>query len=879
MKLDRKVLAGILFAFAFPIFTASLRADTATLVSTGAVWRFLDNGSNQGSTWQGNSFDDSGWKAGPAQLGYGEGDEATVVDFGPEPTNKFITTYFRRDFVITNNTMFTNLLFRLLRDDGAAVYLNGIRQLISNMPETFDYSTLAPAATCCTDETNYFAYNVLPSALVIGTNVVAVEVHQNHPASGDLSFDLELTGQFSLNNPPSVAITSPPGEQLLYSSNILISVAAFGGSGAISKVEIYANGARLVQLTTSPYHFNWTNSPAGTELLRAVATDSRGIAATSAPVRLFVLAPGAPWPMIIPTGSVWKYLDNGSDPGTAWRSVNFDDSAWASGRAQLGYGDGDEATLVSYGPDPAHKFITTYFRRTFALTNPRGYTNSYLRIMRDDGAIVYLNGVEIFRSNMAYSGTDSQSAALVAVGGAEESAYFYHRVNPQLFVNGSNVIAVEMHQSDPASSDLSFDFELTGNVTGPDTSFNLAPGQRGTVHCVNHPDIAYDLYLPPGYSSNGTPRPLLWTFHPNGNGMVSDFQSVASSLQMIVVGILESRNGMNSYDTIDVRFAVARDLRRRVNYDPTAMFASGWSGGAVDSFEQSKMIRQHLAGIFSMSGWLENRTGDFDRYLTNLLVSRANGNTDAAANYYLVPDGDYLRSWGVVIRDTMFSGGHVISPDSVKLDCLSWLLSQRIPAGPNDRTNAMTQAASWRSAIALGDRETMLRQCVNSIITKPRTYEAHYAQIVLDELLDDYPRFRRLTVTNLVSGLMAGDFFFHLIFGAATCGEQDYYKSCLKAAGGVTDTDRQPDYRSLMNQNGVPQPEFNYSSTGRVLRLTWFKDADWLEYTPIETTDLTSGAWMPISVSELNNSDGSFSVELPTGSNGQKFYRLSARNP
>ena len=49
-------------------------------------------------------------------------------------------------------------------------------------------------------------------------------------------------------------------------------------------------------------------------------------------------------------GATWKYLDNGTNQGTAWRATSFNDSTWASGPAELGYGDGDEATMVSYGP-------------------------------------------------------------------------------------------------------------------------------------------------------------------------------------------------------------------------------------------------------------------------------------------------------------------------------------------------------------------------------------------------------------------------------------------------------------------------------------------------------------------------------------------------
>src|SRR5687768_13963903 len=78
-----------------------------------------------------------------------------------------------------------------------------------------------------------------------------------------------------------------------------------------------------------------------------------------------VLLPAAD--ILIPTGATWKYLDNGSDQGTGWRAPGFNDSGWASGPAQLGYGDGDEATVVSYGNDSANKYITTYFRRSITV--------------------------------------------------------------------------------------------------------------------------------------------------------------------------------------------------------------------------------------------------------------------------------------------------------------------------------------------------------------------------------------------------------------------------------------------------------------------------------------------------------------------------------
>ncbi len=184
-------------------------------------------------------------------------------------------------------------------------------------------------------------------------------------------------------------------------------------------------------------------------------------------VLLAVLAAAVPVPAMAETlvqlGATWKYLDNGSDQGTAWRGPTFSDGAWASGPAQLGYGDGDEATVVGFGPNASAKYITTYFRRTFTVASASSYTSLGLRLLRDDGAVVYLNGTEVFRSNMPSGAVSGTTPASVAVGGADESAFFSTSVSPALLFDGANVLAVEIHQSSGSSSDISFDLELTGS--------------------------------------------------------------------------------------------------------------------------------------------------------------------------------------------------------------------------------------------------------------------------------------------------------------------------------------------------------------------------------------------------------------------------------
>ncbi|MEX2189045.1 MAG: Ig-like domain-containing protein, partial [Pirellulales bacterium] len=166
---------------------------------------------------------------------------------------------------------------------------------------------------------------------------------------------------------------------------------------------------------------------------------------------------------LILAGAVWKYLDNGSDQGTAWRAPAYNDGTWAQGPAELGYGDDaegrPEATVVGFGGDAGNKYITTYFRRAFEVTNVSSVTSLTLDLMRDDGAAVYLNGVEIARDNLA-AGAAFNTTAFGAIPNFDESQFFTFAVDHSLLVEGTNVIAVEVHQADPGSSDLSFDLRL-----------------------------------------------------------------------------------------------------------------------------------------------------------------------------------------------------------------------------------------------------------------------------------------------------------------------------------------------------------------------------------------------------------------------------------
>ncbi len=190
-------------------------------------------------------------------------------------------------------------------------------------------------------------------------------------------------------------------------------------------------------------------------------------------------AVSGPADSLVSTGSDWKYLDDGSDQGTVWYSPGFDDSAWRSGRAELGYGDGGEGTVVNGGPTNNH-YVTTYFRKSFTATKVAWYLGLRLRLLADDGAVVYLNGVEVCRSNMPAGTITYTTLATANLGGADESTFVGFDLSPAFLRDGVNTLAVEVHQSSPTSSDISFDLALEATKRGTEEAA-LLPGINRVV--------------------------------------------------------------------------------------------------------------------------------------------------------------------------------------------------------------------------------------------------------------------------------------------------------------------------------------------------------------------------------------------------------------
>jgi len=312
--------------------------------------------------------------------------------------------WFRKVFSVADAASLTDFTLSANYDDGMIVFLNGVEIARAHMPDgevTFTTPALTHegdyALPVLQNETNVVLADsfTMAAALVEGSNVLAVQLHQSAANSSDASFNLAFT-----------------------------------------------------------------------------ATD--GVTSRT----------------LVKPFDRWAFLDTGADLGThpapgpnpnPWATAGFDDSTWKRGHAEIGYGDPNDgrapSTSLDYGPDLAAKTITAYFRRSVTVPDPAAFSSFTLELYRDDAAAVYVNGTEVYRDANLPAGAAFDTRATSTLNATASIV-----VPSSVFQPGANLIAVEVHQESPTSSDLFFDFALQGNLPGSNRAYTLtATNAAGTV--------------------------------------------------------------------------------------------------------------------------------------------------------------------------------------------------------------------------------------------------------------------------------------------------------------------------------------------------------------------------------------------------------------
>ena len=440
-------------------------------IARSSVWKYQTGANLPAPDWMSASFDDSNWAFGLGSLGYGQGDEQTVLDFGPDPAQKYRAAYFRHLFRVDDPAVADSLVLRCRYDDGLVVYLNGVELLRDNLPSgPLDGQTLALQPTNGAQETEYREFR-LPATLLQGDNVLAAAVHLHSPSDDDLTFDLEV---YPARNP---------------------------------------------------------------------------LGSTELPIA---------------QGSPWAYRDSVVNlDGSDWTLPSYDDRDWAYGPAPLGYGHSQVATELSFGNNPNAKPITAYFRREVYVPDFDLMPDSLiLSLRRDDGAVVYVNGQEVFRSNMPISPINAETPALTPVTGADEDRYFVRRIAQGYFQEGLNVIAVEVHLHAATDPDLLFDLGVENFFT------SLPPAADFTA---NRTTVEVNQEVQFGDASAPRADTLIWRFP---GGMVVDPNPDSPRVRYAEVGLYDVEliaGNDNGFDTL---------LRRSyILVEPATNLATALPGG------------------------------------------------------------------------------------------------------------------------------------------------------------------------------------------------------------------------------------------------------------------------------------------------------------
>jgi len=173
--------------------------------------------------------------------------------------------------------------------------------------------------------------------------------------------------------------------------------------------------------------------------------------------------------LLIGKHASWKYFAAPAKPPEAWNQPSFNDASWKSGPAGFGYGDGDDRTVLS---DMRGRYASVYIRTTFDVKSVAEIGALYLYVNFDDGFIAYLNGAEVASASVAPS-AEGLRVGLHEAGRFEE---FEIRGPARLLRPGTNLLAIEGHNADINSSDLSLDPILSQRKLGSQIAIRIRSG-------------------------------------------------------------------------------------------------------------------------------------------------------------------------------------------------------------------------------------------------------------------------------------------------------------------------------------------------------------------------------------------------------------------
>lgn len=151
------------------------------------------------------------------------------------------------------------------------------------------------------------------------------------------------------------------------------------------------------------------------------------------------------WESVVYATDIWRYFPGTTDPGVYWNKRSFDDSSWPEGQGGIGYGDNDDNTVIS-------PVMSLFMRIHFNVIDTSKINDVLFHMDYDDGFIAYINGTEIARAGLTGNPPAYDASA---VNHDAEGTPVCFPADKSVLVNGDNLLAVEVHNVSPTSTDMS----------------------------------------------------------------------------------------------------------------------------------------------------------------------------------------------------------------------------------------------------------------------------------------------------------------------------------------------------------------------------------------------------------------------------------------
>lgn len=219
----------------------------------------------------------------------------------------------------------------------------------------------------------------------------------------------------------------------------------------------------------------------------------------------------------------FKFQIGSSATPANWNTNSFNDASWINGQGGIGYGDGDDNTVISSS-------ISLYVRKSFNVVDISMIQSALLHIDYDDAFVAYFNGVEFARNNI---GTPGIPPLWSDAANGDHEALIYQGYDPEMFlmdplilqqniVSGNNVLAIEIHNTSALPSDMSCIPYFTIGVSDTSFTFNVPPG-----------------FVPPVFNSSNL---SLLSINTNGQSIPYTGSDIVAEL-----GIISNPSGQRNY--------------------------------------------------------------------------------------------------------------------------------------------------------------------------------------------------------------------------------------------------------------------------------------------------------------------------------------------